>query len=168
LSSEYARVKQAEWSELVRLVLSTPENRLEGTIVEVAKEANTSVPALRNKAYAILAAHIAGSSWQQILDSGQSTILRWYGNRNRSGAEKRKRLSWMVSASLADSIQSDSPSPDQEEPLVTRLHRLGLRTSDDLWEFLHSWFALESDEALEHHIGEFVPKRFKKVGAKRR
>jgi hypothetical protein len=113
------------------------------------------------------AASNLGLNRAAIEEMGQYRLLSEVAKAHRKHDEPRKRLGWMVSASLADAIMSDNPSPDAEEPLVTRFYRLGLRTSDDMWTFIHSWFALESDETLQHHMAEFVPKRFKKVGAKR-
>ena len=122
---------------------------------------------LDRKIKAIRDASASGLNREAITELGQSRLLSYVAKARSEAAEPRKRLTWMVSAGLADAVQSDNPSPDAEEPLVTRFYRLGLRTSEDLWMFIHSWFALEPDEVLQHHMAEFVPKRFKKVGAKR-
>lgn len=149
--TEYERIKREEWAELVRLTRNPPEEM--------------RLPI--HKVRAIEFAHESGQSWEEITSAGQSATLKAWSAARRGAQEKRKRLTWMVSASLAESIMSDTASPDAEEPLMTRFYRLGLRTSEDAWLFIHSWFALESDEVLLHHMAEFVPKRFKKVGVKK-
>lgn len=164
--SDFASIKRAEWAELVKTVAMYHGERLDAVLEEMATEAKTSKSSLRNKAAAIgYAFHTRNVA--EVIEAGQRSTLKAYAARNRDSAERRKRLTWMVSASLADAIQSDTPSPDAEEPLVARFYRLGLRTSEEMWLYIHSWFALESDEALLHHMAEFVPKRFKRVGVKK-
>jgi len=151
----------ATWRIIVGIAYGTVDRPLPHELTDAETRS------LDRKLSAIRLAATLGLNRSDIEGLGQSGLLSYVAKARSKAAEPRKRLTWMVSASLADAIQSDNPSPDAEEPLVTRFYRLGLRTSDDMWTFIHSWFALEPDEVLQHHMAEFVPKRFKKVGAKR-
>lgn len=150
------------WRIIVGIAYGTVEHPASHELTESeARGLARKIKAIKTGAYTL------GLTKAEIIELGQSGLLSRVAKAHKTGAERRKRLTWMVSASLADAIQSDRPSPDAEEPLVTRFYRLGLRTSDDLWMFLHSYFALESDEDLQHHMADFVPKRFKKVGVRK-
>lgn len=164
--NDFASIKRAEWAELVKTVAMYHGERLDAVLEEMATEAKTSKASLRNKAAAIgYAFHTRNVT--EVIEQGQRPTLKAYAERNRNGAERRKRLTWLVSASLADAIKSDISSPDSEEPLMRRFYRLGLRTSEEAWEFINSWFMLEPDESLQHHMSELFPKRFKRVGVKK-
>lgn len=151
----------ATWRIIVGIAYGTVERPLPHELTPAeGRSLDRKVKAIRDAAG-------NGLGKSDIVAMGQSRFLSYVAKAARDHGEPRKRLTWMVSTSLADAIQSEDPSPDAEEPLVTRFYRLGLRTSEDLWLFLHSWFALESDESIQHHMAELVPKRFKKVGGKR-
>lgn len=152
------------WRALVVQALMVHEDRMDVTAQFIASCSKTSFETARRKIKAIRAAGAAGMSAEEICEKGQSEILSLYAKTQSRHNEPQRMLSWRVSRSLADAIMSDDPSPDAEEALVTRLVRVcHLQTSEDFWTYLHSYFALVSDEELRHHASEEFPKKFKKV-----
>jgi len=126
----------------------------------LAQEAGSNVATMKQKYRAIEFQHEKGYGFEVIVANGQGWSLSSYSRAKRNGHEKEKVLRWRVPASLADCIQNDSASPDAEEALITRLHRvLGLETSEEFWMFIHSWFGEVSDPELLHHAGEGKPKK---------
>jgi hypothetical protein len=144
------------WTGLVELARTGTDSRSPETIGLLASNTGSTIPTIRNKFRAIEYARELGQTYEQIVEAGQHTILSRYAKARKNGHnEKEKILRWRVPASLADAIQSDVVSADQEEPLVSRLVRVcKLETSEDLWTFIHSWFCEVTDAELVHHAGE--------------
>ena len=68
-----------------------------------------------------------------------------------------------MSKSLADAIQCEDASPDQDEPIVNRIARLlHLETSEELWTYWHSVFVDLTDEEIIHSGGEMLEKKRKR------
>lgn len=145
------------WQAIVALAFS-------GADVEtLARETSVGVAVLRQKFAAIRYARESGWAEQAIIALGQSGTLKAHAAAKKNGREPQKMLRWRVSRSLAESIMSSETSPDQEEALVTRLVRVcGLKTSDDLWEFIRSVFYDFSDEVLAIWSGELTEKKGRK------
>jgi hypothetical protein len=161
MPSDYAKAKEDEWRALVLFVFTTKADRLEAAMADLARETGIRPGYLRRKVDAVGFKREQGWDQETIVAAGQvQTLSAYIAHLRTKQTEKKKRLTWVVSASLADAIQNEFASPDQEEPLITRLVRVcGLRTSDDLWEFLNSWFAPLNDTELLHHAGEHIPKK---------
>lgn len=160
----FAKLSTDAWRLLVLQALMVHEDGFERAAESIASRTKTSVQTVRRKMKAIRAAASAGMTDEQIIEKGPSETLSLYAKAQSRSNEPQRMLSWRVSRSLADAIMSDDPSPDAEEALVTRLVRVcHLQTSEDLWTFVHSYFALVSDEELRHHASEEFPKKFKKV-----
>jgi hypothetical protein len=158
MSEAYAEAKRAEWRALVQFVFECPESQLEEQVRQLAKDTSSDARTLKRKCDAIRYLRDTHNflGQQDISAYGQSATLRDYKLAFRNGHyEKQRVLSWRVSKSLADAIQTDgSLSPDSEEPLVSRLIRvIGIQTSEELWEFWNSVFADLSDEDLKHLAG---------------
>jgi hypothetical protein len=120
-----------------------------------------SSDSMRRKAFAILwARQAAEMDREQIIAKGESWILSAYAKAKRNGNEPQRVLSWRVSRSLADAVMCETPSPDAEEALVTRLARVcRLKTSEDFFEFLLSVFASFDDRTLRMWAGEVEEKK---------
>lgn len=143
----YEKASQEQWESIVELVFLG---------------AHADVPTYKRKA--IKWARDNGCSQEAIANLGQSKVLSNYATHRREGYERQRVLRWRVSASLADAIQPEKTvNPDAEEPLQSRIARLtGIRTSEDFWLWMHSFFADVPDEAITHHAGEgdaLKPKR---------
>jgi hypothetical protein len=150
-----ALLAQEQWKAIV-------ESYREGITPEaLAVEAGSNLATMKLKFRAIEFKHEEGWDLQAIIAAGQGPTLSSYAKAKKNGHnEKEKVLRWRVPASLADCIQNDNASPDAEEALITRLHRvLGLETSEEFWMFVHSWFGEVSDAELLHHAGEGKPKK---------
>ena len=145
----FAVAAKEQWSALVNLVL-------DGSDVEaLAKDSSMNPAVVKRKRDAIRFKHEQGFGREVIIANGQHWTLSSYARAKKNGDERQRILRWRVPASLADCIQNDNASPDAEEALVTRLHRvLGLETSESFWMFLHSWFSDLTDADLLHHGGE--------------
>jgi hypothetical protein len=153
----FAEASQAQWKALVELVWKHGITE----ICEHPQWINNSKANLR-KCWAIHHSFLLGMTGGQIVSLGQTAALSRVAKHQSNGREPRKRLCWLVSASLADAVQSDDPSPDAEEALVSRLYRVcELRTSEDLWDFLVSVFSDMDDNALRHLAGVIVEKKQK-------
>jgi len=105
-----------------------------------------------------------GMSRAEIISAGQREILSRTARHRKKHTEPQRMLRWKVSRSLAEAIQwSDKSSPDAEEALQTRLVRVcGLKTSDDLFEFLLSLFADLDDKELRNLAG-IIPEKKKRA-----
>lgn len=144
-----ALLAQEQWKAIVEAY------RAGVTAEDLAREAGSNPSTVRQKYRAIHWKHETDCDFEAIIAAGQGPTLSSYAKARKNGHEKEKVLRWRVPASLADCIQNDNSSPDAEEALITRLHRvLGLETSEDFWMFIHSWFGEVSDAALLHHAGE--------------
>lgn len=162
--TEFAKASSGLWGSLVVLSQSS---RVEVLADALAAKTGTSKGVITVKLKAIRHARESGLDWQEIIDDGQSVTLKRFAKANRKNAEKRKRICFLVSVSLADAFQCENQSPDAEESLVTRLARCcHLKTSDDLLEYLLAHFGAFSDLELTHDAGEIsaeqIPRKKKK------
>ena len=134
----------------------------EATVQAVLDNEDADVAPYKRKS--ILWARSEGCSADTITNLGQRTVLANYQKFKKNGgaSERKKWLKFLVPCSLADAVMSEATSPDQEEALVTRLHRVcGIRKANELWEFLLSVFADLSDDDLRNLSGEGdVEKRY--------
>jgi len=146
---QFASSAKEQWSAIVTLAFSGADPET------VAREASVNAAVLRQKFQAIKYARESGWAEQAIVALGQNGTLKAHAAAKKNGHKEPDRvLRWRVSRRLADAIMSSETSEDQEEPLVTRLVRIAkLRTSEDFWLFMHSYFALVSDEEIQHHAG---------------
>ncbi len=146
-----AIVEKERWAILVKIAMSG---------------ASSEVP--KHKFQAIQFAKEAGSTEEAIIAAGQGATLSSYAKAKKNGNERQRVLRWRISASLADAIQCDMVNEDAEEPLVSRLIRLlGIKTSEELWMFIHSVFRDFSDEDIIHSGGEAMPKKSSRRGQAR-
>ena len=138
-ADRYAKAKQEEWTALV-------ESVLDGQHVDC--------PMYKRKA--IKWARETGCTQEAIINLGQSRVLSNYSKAKTDAKNfPQKVLRWRVSSRLADAIYSSSTSPDQEESLVTRLHRvLHITKSEEFFEFILSIFADLSDREICHLAGD--------------
>jgi hypothetical protein len=129
----------------------------------LASRAKVSKEAMLQKILAVRWAATNGFTSQDIIANGQSRILTAYRKARRNGSEDPQRLlAWRVSKGLADAIQCEDPSPDQDEPIVNRIARLlHLERSEELWTFWHSVFVDLTDEQILHLGGEYLEKKQK-------
>jgi hypothetical protein len=137
------------WEKTVRFACTCPSSV---TITATAQESGTSAEALSRKVAAILYMRQTGKIQQEIIDLGQSRVLSAYAKSKKNGhTEKQRFIRWRLPCSLADAIQANETSEDQEECLQARLMRvLGVRTSIELWEFFLSNYADLSDEEIRN------------------
>jgi hypothetical protein len=151
----FASSAKEQWTAIVTLCFSGADPET------LARETSVNLAVLRQKFSAINYARESG--WQEaaIVALGQNGTLRAYAAAKKNGhREPEKVLRWRVSRRLAEAVMSSEVSEDQEEPLVSRLVRVAkLRTSEQFWEFIHSWFALVPDEEIAHHAGIQPEKR---------
>jgi hypothetical protein len=130
-------------------------SRLAWEITVVAVLQNEDVEIAPYKRKAILWAKSEGCSAETIANLGQATVLANYQKFKRSGSGRQRVLRWRISAALADAIQCATVNEDVEEPMVNRICRLtGIRTSEDLWTYLHSLIQELPDEFLLNHNGD--------------
>jgi hypothetical protein len=155
---QFASSAKEQWQATVTLCFSGADPET------VAKEASVNAAVLKQKFSAIRYARESGWAEQAIIALGQSGTLRAYIAGKKNGHHEPERmLRWRVSRRLADAVMSSEASPDQEEPLVSRLVRVAkLRTSNDFWEFLLSVFSDLSDKDIEHLAGMEPEKKVRK------
>jgi hypothetical protein len=143
---------QQQWEKIV-------EHARRGRDPKELADKNASEASIRGKMKAVRWAIESGWSYEDITEKGQTAVRSAYERSKRNGAEPQKVLRWRVSKSLADAIMSSEASVDQEEALASRLVRvLGMQTSEQFWEFLHSVFADLSDAELKNLAGAFTEK----------
>jgi len=117
--------------------------------------ANEDVDVAAYKRRAILFAKETGCSEQAIINLGQRQVLSTHAKFLKNGSGRQRVLRWRISAALADSVQCATINRDAEEPMVNRICRLtGIRTSEDLWLFIHSLIQELPDEYLVNHNGD--------------
>ena len=154
--TEFAEASARQWAEIVEQA-----KHLRKPIDEIAAcfaDKNTSEGSIKGRVKAIRWA-LSEGGWtiERIIAEGQTVTLSAYARYKRNGHEKERVLSWRVSKSLADAVMSSETSPDQDEALASRLVRvLGMQTSEQFWEFLHSVFANLSDAELKNLGGAFT------------
>jgi hypothetical protein len=126
----------------------------EAVVEAVLGNEDVDLPAYKRKA--VLWARSKGCSAETIINLGQSVVLSRYAKFRKSGYGRDRVLRWKISASLADAIQPERNSNrDAEEPLQSRIARLtGIRTSEEFWSFVHSFFGEVSDLEIINHAGE--------------
>ena len=161
-TEEFTRAAESQWKELVVHSLIVTEDKIDMIAAALAMSSKTSKENIKHKILAIRWAVNTQSS-VQIIEAGQSKILSAYRKARRNGLNDPQRLlAWKVSKSLADAIQCEDPSPDQDEPIVNRIARLlKIDTSESLWEFWHSVFSDLSDDEILHLGGEVREKKQK-------
>src|ERR1700687_552791 len=156
---EYSEASAAQWKAIVRLAFRCNPGRTAEMAATIAKQTQSRKATVKRKIDAILFKRSEGWDEQAIVAAGQGPTLSSYAKHQQNGHEKQRVLSWRVSKSLADAIMSSETSPDQDEALASRLVRvLGMQTSEQFWEFLHSVFADLSDSELKNLAGAFTEK----------
>jgi hypothetical protein len=168
--TDFAKQSGLVWERLVGLYQSPHVNGIEGLAMQLYHLTGASRGAIKVKLRAIQYAREVGVSYEQIVIDGQAATLKRFAKARSKNTEKRKRICFLVSAGLADAFQCENPSPDAEEPLVTRLARCcGLRTSNDLIEFLLADYGSRSDLDLKHSAGEIsadqIPRKRKRASS---
>jgi hypothetical protein len=125
----------------------------EATVQAVLDNEDADVASYKRRA--IRWAKESGCSQENIIGLGQATVLANYQRFKKNGLGRQRVLRWRISAALADAIQCATVNEDVEEPMVNRICRLtGIRTSEDLWLYLHSLIQELPDEYLVNHNGD--------------
>ena len=158
-------VRAAEqWRDLVNFAMDTPEDKLPQLVEKLAsawKDAPSpeSKASLLRKFKAVRSLALNGSSREDICKMGQSKTLSAHAITKRNGHEPVRQIKYNLPATLAEAIQwSDKSSPDAEEALFTRFHRLGITTSAQAFEFILSTYADMDDEEILNRRGAFTEK----------
>lgn len=136
--------------ELCRINRSAGDEQLAQLVV---KHTGASKGSVTTKIRAVRYALELGISYEQITAEGQSVTLKRFSKAKNKNAEKKKRLSFTVPASLADAFMSDV-NPDAEEATVSRIQRVcKINTSEELIEFLKALIDNMTDIQLAHEAG---------------
>lgn len=157
----YAEAARKQWEALVYYALALPERGYEDRIRALAGEVGTSFGVLKRKCDAIRDAHYAkGLDFDAIVALGQGKTLSVYAQKRAKYAEKTRIMKIRIPSSMYDAIQNPHASPDQEEPLMQRLHRLlGIKTWSEFWEFTLAMYGNATDDAIIHEGGEHPGKK---------
>ncbi len=153
----YAEAARRQWEELVRAALALPERGYEERIRGLAGEVGVTFGVLKRKCDAI---RDAGLGAEAIIEQGQGKTLSAYAKKRKKYDERTRFLKIRIPASMYDAIQNPHASPDQEEPLMQRLHRLlGIKTWSEFWEFTLAMYGNATDDAIIHEGGEHPGKK---------
>jgi len=153
----YADATRKQWEELVRVALALSERGYDDRIRQLAGEVGVTFGVLKRKCDAI---RNESKSAEDIIAQGQGKTLSAYAKQRKKYDEKTKMLRIRIPASLYDAIQNPRASVDQEEPVMTRLHRLiGIRTWTEFFEFDVAMYANATDEEILHAAGEHPGKK---------
>jgi hypothetical protein len=164
MTDEFAESAKRHWIMLVGMALATAD--VDRLAKGFATNGYSSYQTARNKIVAIRYLAQIGESRESIEALGQTAVLSRYAKAKKKARGPERVLSHRMSASLADAIECESPSPDAEEPLFTRLCRvLQIRTIEDIFEYLLAHFSGMSDLEILHDGGEWYEKR--EAGKKR-
>ena len=154
----FAEASARQWAEIVgwAIHLRTPIDEIAGFFADK----NTSEGSIKGRVKAIRwALSEGGWTTDRIIAEGQTAVRSAYERSKRNGDERKRQIKYNLPVSLAEAIQwSDKSSPDAEEALFTRFHRLGITTSKDAFEFILSTFADLDDVEILNRRGAFTEK----------
>lgn len=129
-----------------------PEERVDGAATELSKHMGQSKDNLKRKILAILYCQSLGRSADEIKAYGQEPVLsRYIKKRNSDRYEQTTVLKWNLPGSLREVIRNDMAE-------IKKI--LGLETSEQLFDFLHSIFVdlVTHPDELRHLAGELKGK----------
>jgi hypothetical protein len=154
----FAEASAKQWEEIVEQA-----RHLRKPVEEIAAhfaDKNTSQGSIKGRVKAIRwALTEAGWTVEKIVEEGQTAVRSAYERSKRNGEEPNRIVRWAIPVSLAEAIQwSKRSSPDAEESLTERFHRLGIKRSVEFFEFIHSTFADMDDEEILNRRGAFTEK----------
>lgn len=156
----FAKTARDAWESLCRAAVNAGD--VERLIAGVAKWTRANPKGVKAKVSAIRAAVLQGKTLDEVIEMGQSECLSLMARTRKAAraGDPDRTLSFRVPRSLADAWQNPIASPDQAEPIITRLHRVcGLETSEDLLDFLKSMLDDLSDEELQQRAGVIPPEK---------
>ncbi len=140
------------WHALVDVAVLLPEERIDGAASELAKHMRQGKDTIKRKINAIQHCRQLGHSVEEIKGYGQEPVLsRYIKKTNSDRYEKTTVLKWNIPGSLREVIRQD----------VAQISKiLGLVTSEQLFDFLHSIFVdlIAHPDDLKHLAGELKPK----------
>jgi len=151
LATSYVAEQRKAWVDLVDLTLSVDAQNLDSVAESLAKHVRTTKYNLKRKMEAIWYAHSLGNDPERIKAIGQEDILGRYAKKvNADKYEQTTVMKWNLPGSLREVIREDMAA-------ISKI--LGFKTSEQLWDFIHSLFVdLKNDpDSLKHLAGQLQP-----------
>ena len=137
---------RSQWAHLVRLARTVSPAGRDDLARTLAHAAGVGKTTLARKLRAIHEAMKAGLNDDKLIEMGQSAVMaKFVKDKRAERSEDQVVMKWMVASDLKYAVQEE----------VWRIAQiLGLKTSDELWTFLHSVLVGWSTEEIKHLAGE--------------
>lgn len=134
-----------EWRELVKLSLSLTDERVDATATTISRAAKIGFESVRRKLNAIRHAATLGYSEAEIIDQGQEqTLSIFQKGRRESTYTDKVWLKFQIPGSQRELVQQE----------IERIKRvLGLKDSEQVWDFMLAQLINVTDEELKQAAG---------------
>jgi len=129
-----------QWKEIVELVEECPPELYDITCKALSQSAHIGFDSLKRRVSAVIHARSLGYSCEEIIAAGQEkTMSDYLKSKKQEKYGQTVRMQFEVPGFLRELIQQD----------FERIKRvLGVATSEDLFDFLHSMFENMTDEEI--------------------
>lgn len=140
LAARAAVELRSEWSTLVELTLALPEDHVKAVAGGLSVHTKVGVDSIERKMNSVRHAASLGFSADDIIAAGQEkTVSTYLKSRRQEKYSDVVRMQFEVPGFLRELISQD----------LARIKKtLGIATSEDLFDFLHSVFENWTDEEI--------------------
>ena len=137
---------RSQWAELVRIARATLPRNLAQAAKVLAKQAGVGRKGVEVSLKAINRAMAEGLADAQLIEMGREKVIGRYVQGKRSErVDGLVCLTWKIAPELRDDVQRE----------VWRIAQvLGMRTSDQFWEFMLSQMSQWTTDEIRHAAGE--------------
>jgi hypothetical protein len=139
---------RSQWAELVRIARNTLPRNLSQTAKVIAKQAGIGRKGVETRLKAINRAMAEGLGDAQLIEMGQEKVVgRYVQGKASERVDEQVPMTWKVEPRLREDVKAE----------VWRIAQvLGLRTSDQFWEFMLSQMTTWTKEEILHAAGALI------------